>query len=440
MSPSPRTASALLLYALAAPPSAAAQPPITLERVVALTVERNERARASAAQAEAATHRVERARAFFFPELNVVTAYTRRFHETTRNIGGSPVVIARRNALQAQANLVVPLFDARLFPLYRQARLEGEAAALAAAEERRLLGYEAADAFMMVLSQEQVVAAAARRLEFARTSLRDMRARAEAGLVSSNHVTRGELEAATAERELAAARALATTARLELAHLADIEPPAGLAAPEALLAEATRPSPRPEAVLETALERRLDVAAGRNRLLALEAAAEEPARRALPSVAGVGQVRVTNERGFAGRIADGSVGVTATWQVWDGGERGAERGERQALARAEAAQQDARVRSVAHDVRRALVALESAQSTQQAAARAASTAARNVEETAELYRQGLVGALEVADASLRLFEAEVALARERYGLALAYLDLRAATGEPPPGLERGRRR
>jgi hypothetical protein len=33
----------------------------------------------------------------------------------------------------------------------------------------------------------------------------------------------------------------------------------------------------------------------------------------------------------------------------------------------------------------------------------------------------------------------VALARDRYALALAFLDLRAAAGEDPPGLEARRR-
>jgi outer membrane protein TolC len=414
--------------------AAHAAEPITLEQVVALAIERNERARASAAEAEAAARRIERARAFFFPDLTITGTYTRRLHETVRTIGGSTVVIQRHNALAAQANLVVPLYDARLFPIYRQAKLEGEAADLVAAEQRRVLGYESADAFLMVLSQEQVVEAAVRRMEFSSTALRDMRARAEAGLVSSNDVTRGELEAVTAERELSATRASAAIARLELGYLVDTPIEGSIATPEALLTEAGRPPPRADALIAFGLERRLDITAGRSRVLALEAAAEEPARRVIPSLAGVAQYRVTNERGLAGRTGDGFAGLIAAWPLWDGGERSAERAERQALARAEAARQDGRVRAVALDVRRALVALENAQSTQRVAASAADIAARNVRETAELYRQGLVGALEVADANLRLFEAEVALARERYALALAYLDLRASTGDAPPGM------
>jgi outer membrane protein TolC len=422
------------LLAGAAPTAAA---PITLEQAVAAAVKRNERSRVSTEQAEAAAHRVDRARTFFFPDLTLSGAYTRRLHQTIRNVGGNPVVIQRHDALSAQANLVLPLFDGRLFPLYRQAKLEGEDAALTAAEERRLLGYEAADAFLMVLGQQQVVQAAERRLEFSRTSLRDMRARAAAGLVSSNDVTRGELESATAERELTAARAGEGTSRLELGHLLNGELGA-LVIPEMLLTQASGPPPRAEALVAAGLQTRFDLAAGRSRVLALESSVNETFWRAVPSIAGVAQYRITNESGLNGRVGDGYAGLTATWALWDGGDRGAERAERRALTRAETASQAARARSVALDVRRALIALESGQATQKAAARAADFAGTNVRETAELYRQGLVGALEVADANLRLFEAEVALVRERYGLALAFLDLRAAAGQLPPGMKENR--
>jgi outer membrane protein TolC len=421
--------------AAAAQPLAAGGGPVSIERVVGLAGERNERARIASAQADAAAGRQQRARAFFFPELTVTGTYTRRLNETVRSVGDGQVTISRYNALSAQANLVVPLLDARLFPLYRQAKLERQSAELNAAEQRRLLGYEAADAFLMVLSQQQVAEAATRRLEFSRVALRDARARAAAGLVSSNDVTRGDLEAATAEREVSTARAQASTARLELGYLVDADlGGAALAAPDALLGDANRASAPPQEVIAAGLQRRLDLQAGQARVLALEAAAREPGLRIIPSFAAVAQYRITNEQGFSARQGDGFAGVVATWPLWDGGERAGESHERKALARAGAAEQDARVRAVALDVRRALVTLENAQSTQQVAARAADIARRNVQETAELYRQGLVRQLEVADANLRLFEAEVALARERYALALAYLDLRAAAGENPPGL------
>ena len=104
------------------------------------------------------------------------------------------------------------------------------------------------------------------------------------------------------------------------------------------------------------------------------------------------------------------------------------------MTRAATAAVSGRTREVALDVKEALVTLASARDTQASAVRAAEVARRNVDETSQLYRQGLVRALEVADANLRLFEAEVALARERNALGLAYLDLKAATGAAPPGL------
>ena len=47
----------------------------------------------------------------------------------------------------------------------------------------------------------------------------------------------------------------------------------------------------------------------------------------------------------------------------------------------------------------------------------------------------LATALAVADANLRLFEAEVDLARARYGVGVAFLGLRAARGLDPLGKE-----
>ncbi len=423
----------MLTLALAAARPASAQPRFTLETAVRLAAERNERARATAAQADAAEARVSRSRSFFFPDLTIAGAYTRRLYETVRNVGDGRVTIQRHDALSAQANLTVPLFDARLFPLYRAAKLEGLSASLAAAAERRTLGYEAADAFLMVLSQQHVAQAAARRLEFSRVTLRDAQARVQAGLVSSNDVTRGELEAVTAEREMATAQANAATARLQLGNLIDIEVVGELASPEALLADASQPARQAAELIAAGLEKRLDLQSGKARVQALRMAALEPARRIIPALAGVAQYRVTNEGGFSGRIGDGFAGLTLIWPLFDGGERSADRREREALAQAGSAEQDARVRAVALDVRTALVSLENAQSTQRVAAHAREVAQRNVEETAALYRQGLGRALEVADSNLRLFEAEVALARERYALALAYLGLRAAAGEDPPG-------
>ena len=421
----------------AAPPPESAAPraeapaaaPLTLEQAVVLASERNERAQAAQQRAEAADARVARARAFFFPELTLTGAYTRRSPSTAGN-GLGATAVAR-----------VTLFDARGFPLYRAARLEGEAAELESLEARRLVGFEAADAFLTTLGSQQVYEAAVRRLEFARQNLLDARARAEAGLASTNDVTRAELEVANAEVQLAQARGGAETSRLELGYLlvSPVEGP--LALPEPLLGQALRPDEGLLSLAPGAGERRLDVLSARLRVQALESSAREPLARLFPTLGVTGQYRFAGagttggQGGDFGGAGSGFISVDLTWNVFDGGERYAERRERVALARAAELESTARTRRVDVDIERARVELRNAQAALKQSELATEQARKNAEETAILYRQGLSTALAVSDAALRLFEAEVSLARARYSLGVALLDLRAAVGLDPLGKE-----
>jgi outer membrane protein TolC len=413
-------------------PETQAVAPLTLEQAVSLAAERNERTLAAQQRAEAAEARVDRARAFFFPELTLTGTYTRRVN---------PTGAQRSNALGATAVARVTLFDARGFPLYRAARLEGEAAELESLEARRLVGFEAADAFLTTLGSQQVYEAAVRRLEFSRQNLQDAKARAEAGLASTNDVTRAELEVASAEVQLAEARGSAETSRLELGYLlvSPVEGP--LALPEPLLGEALRPDEGLLARVPGAEDRRLDVLSARLRVEALEASAREPLARLFPTLGLSGQYRLTNETGpnnIPGLLSNQGTGFIAlelAWNLFDGGERYAERRERVALAKAAQLESTARTRRVEVDIERARVELRNAQAALKQSELATEQARKNAEETGILYRQGLSTALAVSDAALRLFEAEVSLARARYSLGVALLDLRAAVGLDPLGKE-----
>ncbi|MCG5052338.1 MAG: TolC family protein [Myxococcales bacterium] len=409
---------------------------LTVEDAIRLAMSRDERVRQARYEADAAEARRGRARAFFFPEFDVTGTYTRRPRQIVRAIGGRDVVVQRYNALSGTAVMNVPILWLGGIPLYRQALLEQEAAALTATEQRRLVGFETADAFVMVLSAQEIALAAERRLAFAQERLRDAAARAEAGLVSSNDVTRGELEVANAEREVSLAHGQLQLAKTELGHLlvASVETP--LATPESLLAAAADQTLAPlDVQVARGRGRRLDLEAGAKRVLAAEEAAKEPALRLVPRLGGQLLGRYTNEPGLAGRTFDWQGSATLTWPLWDGGVRSAEARDRQAQASAERLGQAARTRDVALDVQRARLALENARATQEAARRARERAARHAQETAELYRQGLVRALEVADANLQQFEAEVTAARDRYALAVAFFDLKVALGEWPPGVD-----
>jgi outer membrane protein TolC len=240
---------------------------------------------------------------------------------------------------------------------------------------------------------------------------------------------------ATAESQLVDTQGQAQTSRLELGYLLVTPVEGALAVPEQLLSEAARSVESLGTVATGALERRPDILSARLRVQAQEAAALEPLARLLPSLSASGQYRVTAEPDAAGRLSTGSLSVDLTWNLFDGGERYAERRESLALARALTLQSEALTRRVDVAVERSEVSLRTAQAALASSQVAVQAARRNAEETGILYRQGLSTALAVADASVRLFEAEVALARARFALGAALLELRDAVGLDPLGKE-----
>jgi len=399
--------------------------PLTLERAIELALERNVRALTAEQRVKVAEARVSQARAAFLPDLTLNGSYTRRLYE-----GVDPVVSAY-NALGANAQARMTLFDARAFPLHAAATHEREATKLEAAEERRRVAFTAAEAFIGALTADQVLAAAQRRLEFAKTSQRDAESRFEAQLVSSNDVTKATLELATAEREAVRARGDRDAVYVTLAYVIAEPEVTSLQAPDQLLDQSRVASG--VADLEQANTNRLDLQARRERVESLRSLALEPLMRLIPTLNLSAQFRLTNEPGLSGRNHDGSATVDLRWDLFDGGERYAARRERLALTRISELETLDLERQLTAEVRRAQVSVTSAQGALKQAQLAAGAAEKNAEEITILYRQGLTSALETADAGVQLFDAQVALARERFGLALAFFDLRAALGLDPLG-------
>lgn len=409
----------LPLLLVLSPVLSAQEPPLTIERAVEFALTRNERAEVADTTVEAAEARLRRARSFFFPRVDVTGLYRHQSDADTRNLFSSV------------ANLTQTVFDARAFPALRQVRFERDATRLTASESKRVLAFDAAAAFLTTLSFEQVMLAAEHRRTFARTSLEDARARFDAGLVSSNDVTRAELEMATAERAVTQARGSVESARLELSNLLNAEIRGPLAAPAELLDAADDRPPVDEPFIVEAQKKRDDIEAERLRVAALREFAREPALRFIPSLAVNAQARSENDGPISNRDQDGFVGMTLNWSVFDGGVRAAESAERAAIVRGAELELERSLRDVERDIRTFSVQMTTEQASLREAAAALRAASKNADETNELYRQGLASALELADATQRLFEAEVAEVTARYRMALAFLALREASGGGP---------
>ena len=264
---------------------------------------------------------------------------------------------------------------------------------------------------------------------------RQARARYAAGLVSVNDVTRAELEYATAEMGRTQMQGEVETAYLQLGYLLDTQLKGKLQVPEALLAAAEQVPAAADELLAGAQNRRLDLRALNWHAKAQHALVLEPILKWLPSLSLSGQYRYTNEAGLTGNSTSWSAGLGLNWSIFDGFSRNGEYKERKALARLADLDVQGASRRLELEVRDSLVSLTSQQASLKKAQVAWDVARKNAQEIAELYRQGLGNALQVADANVRLFEAEVEFARQRHGLAQTLLNLRAAQGLDPFGKE-----
>jgi outer membrane protein TolC len=408
---------------------------LTLEEAIRIALAANEASLSADQDLVQADAALTRARAYFLPAINISGNYTRRPFETVRNVGGIQAVIQSYNALSGSANLSMILFDSHSIPTLRQAKFNRMAELFGIAGAKRSLAFEVGNAFLSTLGVDQVLEASRSRLELAQQTLTAAKARFEAGLVSGNDVTRAELEYATAEQGLIQAQGQVETTYLELGYLLNSPPPSRLVSPDLLLKATDSAIPPVEQLIGDAAARRPDVQELRWRSQSLHALKLEPLLKWLPSFTLTGRYTYTNEAGLTGRNFNWNVGVSMGWSIFDGFGRNADYSDRKAAAIQSDLSLQAALRRVERDIRDALISLESQRATLKLAQAAYDVAQKNARETAELYRQGLSSALEVADANYSLFDANVSLVRARYGLGTAYLTFEAALGLDPLGKE-----
>jgi outer membrane protein TolC len=435
----PRRPAAILLglaFALL-PLLAQDENPLTLDAAVKLALERNERALATRETVASAEAAVARARAFFLPALTTTGTYTRRPFEVRRTVGSTDIVVQRFNALSGVASLNLTLFDSKSIPGLNSANSLRKSAVAQAAEGLRQLAFEVSQAFLSTLSTGQVLEASRHRYEFAKQNLEAARARYSGGLASINDVTLAELEFATAEVGVTQVEGQLQTSILQLGFLLDAPEAVKktLVVPEFLIQAGQGEAANVDRLVLEAQGRRLDLASLRWLAKSQHALIVDPLLRWLPSLSLGGQYRYTNEAGLTGQTTNWNVGLTLNWSIFDGFTRNADYKDREAQAQIADLNVRASLRQVEIDVREALVSLASQRAALKQASVAQDAARKNASETSELYRQGLASALQVADATVRLFEAEVAYVSQRYGLGIAFLNLEAALGLDPFGKE-----
>lgn len=394
---------------------------MNLGDAIRLTLTRNERAKISDLNVVVAEAAVEKARTGFLPAVTLGGSDSQHAYTTNNNNVGTAQFIVNQ-----------PLLNASLFPLYAQARQLANAQHAQNVDDRRLLAFAAASAFFTVLNAQDVVTAAQRQLDNSRANLADTQARAQAGMSSSNDVTRAEVDLTSAMRELEADHGSLDNAYVQLAFTMNAPVPSSLVPPAATLAAAQKAVGAPDALVRFALDHRPDVQVSKYQAVAAHDFADEPMLRLVPTLG----LQAESQVGTAlpgGRWNDETVQATATWNIFDQGVRYADKHSRD--AQADIAELNAKLlaRNVDAQVRSAAAVLVSAQQAYLVAQNSVNYARQNVDEAAVLYRQGLAKAIELVDANDSRFTAEVNEASAQFAMAQAYLGLRQALGLDPLG-------
>jgi outer membrane protein TolC len=390
-----------------------------------MTIARNEQAKIADLNVVVADAAVQKAFTAFLPVLTAGGT-------DTQTVSVAPK--APYNVGTAALTVNQPLLTASAFPLYNQAKNLADSQRASTVDQRRLLGFGAANAFFAVLNAQDIVAAAQRQLENAKANVDDTLARAQAQLASTNDVTKAKVDMMNAQHELETDKGNRDNAFIQLSFIINGAVPASINPPAPTLSAAQQVPGAPDALAQFALDHRQDVVAAKYAAAAAHDFAEEPLLRIIPTVGLQGQATGTTHA--AGVPWDnGSAGITLTWTIFDAGVRYADKRSRDAQADISELNLRYLARNVDAQVRGAIAQLVASQAAFHAADDGVKVARQNVEETAILYRQGLGTALELVDANDSRFTAEVNFASAEFAMAQAYLGLRQALGLDPLGTE-----
>lgn len=394
--------------------------PLTLEQAIQLALAHNERSGIAELDVEVAEAGVDKARVAFLPVLaaggtNAYTPWDKAPHDVTRG------------QLQFTWNAISP----SAWPLYAEAKhsLEGQRAQ--SIDDKRQLAFDAAKAYLSVLLAGEVVQAAQKKLDTAKANVDSTEAQFKAQLVSSNDVTRAQIDLSGSQRELDSDRGSLEAAYVQLAFVVNAPVPRGLAPPDKLLAASAAPLPAIDALVAAAVKQRPDLVARRESALAAHDFAREPRYRYLPTLGLQATTTATTSAPQNGKTVDGSLAITAAWTLFDGGSRTADARSRDAQAAIADLQTQELARSIDAQVRTAATELASAQQALVSARDAMTASQKSADETAILYRQGLAKAIELVDANEQRFLAEVNYDEAEFAVASAYLGLLQALGKGP---------
>jgi outer membrane protein TolC len=425
--------------AIMLPATAGAQTTLTLESAMARARTETPGARAISAAVGEADARVDRARADYFPRVDVSESIQRGNQPvfvfgtllSQRRFTPEDFDVARLNHPEPITNVRTAisvqqrLFDAGATRLtVRSAELQRDLTEVAQTKGAQDRAFDAARAFVRVLQLEAAERAAAAAVSAADSDLERTRRRRDVGLVTDADVLAMEVhQADVRQRQIAAGGDLAV-ARIELADAT------GLPLDETVVL--SRPTPPAVAPDGDSLTRQAIEARPERQQAELQSRLVENGRRLaqaafLPRV-GVEAAWEFNGATWAQQRSGWIAGATVEWNVFNGfGDRARLAEARQAESRA-AAERDQVVRRIEVDVRGAIARVNAARARDTVGRAALAQARESQRIVRDRYDAGLATVTDVLRAAEAVLDADARATAAEMDLILETIALDRAAG------------
>jgi outer membrane protein len=433
---------AWLALAASSPASAQAPVSVSLDQAVARAIEHAPRLAETRAREAAARASHDAKRSTALPSATVSSGFTRTNHVDEVLIplptGGTRVLFPDiPNNYRVRGELVVPVYAfGRVGATLDASRSDIDAAAAEVRASEADVRLDTARAYWGLVSAREAVRVLEQALARTDAYVADVKARVDAGILPPNDVLSAQAQRARQFVRLVQARNEQAIAELDLGRLIG-EPPDTRIVPSS---DVQQPSAEAAGLISTSAaelasrsEQRpeRDVLSARSASLrALSAAALANLRPYITGLAAVEPAR-PNVRFVPPTDTwrtSWSLGVNATWPLFDSGRS---RAEASAL-RSQADALDARRREfddlVGLEVRQRLLEIDAGRAALMASGEAVTTAAEARRVVEERFRAGVATSTDVLDAQVALLEAEVEQTRLHATLRIAEARLIRAVG------------
>jgi len=337
------------------------------------------------------------------------------------------VAIQKLNQFSGQVELDQALIAPQLWFLIPTARRGEKVAQLSTDSFRRDTLFGVAQAYYGVAALKRAYEISQRLLEIAQRQEKDARVRYQAGTIAKVGLIRAEIDRARAEQDLRRAWNSYQSGKIGLAVLLDrtpdfetVEPPEPPLAPET------------KGLADKALQLRPEVQAARVQVEVARGNRNAVVARYFPTVGAFARYQAQNLLGFTARYDLWQAGVALQWNILDGGRR--ESDLREANAKIDEAEAT-RLSTEAHvreEVEQAVLDLESARANAQKAKEQRDLAAENSRLVDVSYRAGAATAVEQADATTTLRNAEISQVSEALNAQLSAVRVLRSVGEFEP--------